>query len=122
MNKYFGFCCLTVACGSLLLQDCKSPLAPNDIEAGIISVTAGCQFLTGLTENQTVISICATIEEIAFIASLFTPLLQQDGPPDADCTYLPQQTVCLTQRQIGDGIDKVVSRRMERLLRDASKD
>lgn len=112
---FSGFALL---CGSLLLQDCKGPVSPNDVEAGIISVTAGCQFLKGVTDNQTVIAVCATLEEVAFIASLFTPLL--DTFPDAEsCTYiLPERNLCLTEEQIGQGILAVVERRKARLARD----
>ena len=117
MIKKATFATIGLLTASLLLQDCKRPLSPNDFEAGIISVTAGCQFLTGLTDNQTVIAICATVEEIAFIASLFTPLL--DTVPTEDCTYLPPpQRVCLTPNQLGTGILAVVEQRKARLMRD----
>jgi len=120
MIKKTAFATIGLLTASLLLQDCKGPVSPNDVEAGIISVTAGCQFLKGVTENETVIAICATVEEIAFIASLFTPLL--DTFPDAEsCTYLPPpQRVCLTDKQIGQGIISVVDQRRSRLWLDAA--
>ncbi len=114
-KTYFTGLGTTLVC-ALLLQDCRPTLSPNDVEAGIISVTAGCQFLTGLTQNQTVISICATVEEIAYIVSLFTPFF--DGHPDAACVYLPGDVNCLSYEQVGTGIQAVVERRKERLLLD----
>jgi len=107
----------------LLVTDCSCrPAAPPTtyVEAGTAVATDLCTLLEGWTENQTVISICATIEEVLLIASTLVPLLPAEAADAGVCTLLPETTACATKKQIGRGIQIVLLKRRARLLLDAS--
>ena len=115
-----GLLCLVLALP--LVAGCPSGAkTPTiDAEAGVAAIDNTCSFLEGLTDNGTVISICATVEEIASIAALVVPFLAV--APDAGprvCTVLPGRTECATKQEIGKGITQVLSKRRARLLIDS---
>jgi hypothetical protein len=86
------------------------------VEAGSAAVKEGCSFLEGITSNKTVISICATVEEIAYIVSNLLPVFARATVADAGpCEAL----ACLTPEQRGAAIRRVLERRRARLFLDA---
>jgi hypothetical protein len=108
----------------VLITDCvcaKPPVEPpiTYVEAGAPVVKDLCTLLEGWTENQTVISICATVEEVLTIASTLVPPLSAEAADAGVCTPLPGTTACAMKRQIGRGIQMVLLQRRARLLRDA---
>jgi len=115
---------LLVATLSLALQ-CgpKAPPPPPPavaLDAGSRVVGTLCHFLEGITENDTVITICATAEELLTIAGIVAPLLadQNDGGLATRCIVIPETDVCATKRQIGKGIAVVLEQRRSRLRLD----
>jgi hypothetical protein len=113
----------TVLSGGSLLT-CKPGTTPTTIvEAGVQPVvTEACTWLEGVTDNTTVLSICATAEEVLLIVGILTPLLAKEGAPDAACTILPNTKICATKKQLGPAILQIVERRRARLLLDAGAD
>lgn len=96
---------------------CIRPTVPSPatVEAGVDGVNGVCTFLEGVTENQTVISICATVEEIAFIASILAPFLVRnlDG---GTCKVVQGTSLCVTPLDLGRAIQTVLARRRALLL------
>jgi hypothetical protein len=100
--------------------DCRRPDSPVDYEdAGYVIVDSACSFLQGVTTNQTIIAVCATVEEIAFIATILAPLLAKDtldgGPV---CDPVPNTDLCATPEQMGKAIQALIMRRRRLLLLD----
>lgn len=104
---------------------CSKPSTPADhVDAGIAAVEATCSFLEGFTENKTVISVCATLEEIGFIADTILSLFpasrerKSSAAPDggATCALLSGTTVCATRAEVGAGIKALVQKRRALLL------
>lgn len=77
-----------------------------------------CTRLEGVTDNQTIISICATIEEIAYVVSILGPILSRDADGGA-CTPIPTTTVCATPIQMGRAIRALLEKRRGLFLLDA---
>lgn len=121
----FGYTCLF---GALLVGwldvvvDCKPVSNPAPlVEAGEGIVDNTCTLLTGLTQNQTVISICATVEEVATIAAYVGSFLRHGDFVDAGaCTPLAHTGVCATRSELGQAIQLVTAKRRARYLIDAS--
>ncbi len=107
----------------ILVTDCActKPAEPpiTYVEAGTPVAKNVCSLLEGWTENQTIISICADVEEVLLIASTLIPLLSAEAADAGVCTMLPGTTACATKRQIGRGIQIVLLKRRARLLLDA---
>lgn len=110
-------------------QGCKtSPPADagiTEVEAGQAVVTDACTLLTGVTQNQTVIAVCATIEEIAQVVALIATLRTADGghPPlsaeSLTCFPVPNNKLfCATPQEIGIGVTALLDARKARLTRD----
>jgi hypothetical protein len=101
---------------------CSQPAAPIGVyvEAGTTAVNDACDLIEGVTQNQTVISACATAEEIAFIATTVGQFLRKGSESDAGCTVLPKSAFCATRAEIGRGIELVLERRRARLTLDAA--
>jgi hypothetical protein len=77
-----------------------------------------CTRLEGVTDNQTIIAICATVEEIAYVVSVLGPILGRETDAGA-CTQIPSTKVCATPLQMGRGIQAVLEKRRGLLLLDA---
>ena len=106
--------------GALLegTTDCRKPVDPSDVEAGITIVDSTCRFLEGVTDDGELIAVCATVEEIAFVVSVLLPLLEAQPPSREDCKHVPLTDLCATKEQIGQAVRKLVSRRKAHLLLD----
>ena len=76
-----------------------------------------CTRLEGVTDNQTVIAICATVEEIAYVVSILGPILGKEA--GGACTPIPTTNVCATPLQMGRGIRALLEKRRGLLLLDA---
>lgn len=118
----FSFFALIVALIGIELAAACAPAMPSEspttiIEAGGAVANDACRFLEGVTQNQTLISICASVEEIALIATAIAPFLKTDdaGP----CTTLPGTNVCATKALLGQGIQIVLANRARRLVLEA---
>lgn len=102
---------------------CK-PVAnpPVLVEAGVGIVDNTCTLLEGFTQNQTVITICAYVEEVATIATFIVNFLRHGATQAADagtCTPLPGTGVCATKSELGQAIQLIVQKRKVRLMLDA---
>ena len=105
---------------------CKPSSGPVDaadsgplIEAGVAVVDSGCALLEGITQNQTVISICATVEEIASMVGFIAQFLRHGSATDAGaCTMLPGTTFCATKSEMGAAIQFVLQKRAARFALD----
>jgi hypothetical protein len=104
-------------------SDASAPSSAAVVEAGAQVVNGACNLLTGWTSNQTVITLCATAEDIIDILGFFAQhkLL---GRADAGevCTVIPTTQVCATKRELGDAISFVLTKRSARYVRDAGGD
>lgn len=98
--------------------DCRKPISPSDIEGGITVVDTTCRFLQGITDDGNVLAVCATIEEIAFVVSVLTPLLAANPPVKEECEHVPTTDLCATPQQMGVAIKQLILRRRNRLLLD----
>lgn len=100
--------------------DCRKPVDPTDLEAGIVVVDSACSFLQGVTTNQTIIAVCATVEEIAFIATVLAPLLAKDtlDGKAPTCDPVPNTDLCATPEQMGTAIQALIMKRRALLLTD----
>ena len=118
--------------GSVLLvppavESCKPGDTPTVVlEAGVTPVVdQTCAWLEGVTDNTTVLSICATAEEVLVLVGIIAPLLSKSTatsstPTDAGaCKMIPSTTLCATREQLGVGILALIERRRARLLLDA---
>ncbi len=111
---------------TLVLVSCGHGSTPNEKQdSGAPPPTADpiCQLLEGLTENRTVINVCATVEEVADIANTIIrlfPSRKLGASPDggAACTPLPKTSVCATREELGPAIQALVAKRRAALLRD----
>ena len=114
MKKWISILGLLVAC-----KTAESPI-PVITDAGTAIVDNSCTLLEGITQNQTIISVCATIEEIATIASYVANFLHKGATADAGtCTSLGKTGVCATKAEIGQGIQLILEKRRIKLLLDA---
>jgi hypothetical protein len=94
--------------------------APNYVEAGTQIANGVCTLLEGVTQNQTVITICATVEEVAAVVAFISTFLRHGEAVDAGvCTVLPASNLCATKQEIGQGITLLVNKRQLQLLRDS---
>ena len=99
--------------------DASATQSPDYVEAGVQVATGACTFLQGITQNQTVISICATIEEVAQIATFIGSFLRHGEIVDAgSCTVLPNSRVCATPAELGKAISFVVTKRQSLFMLD----
>lgn len=96
------------------------PSTAELVEAGITVVNSTCALLEGVTQSLTVVSICATLEEVATIATFVSQFLKRELPyADAaplPCTPLPGTEVCATREELGRGIVFVLAKRRARFL------
>lgn len=114
MKKPLAFAVALFVAGCLIGDaGCKHPAVPSGatLEAGVVGVDGICTLLEGITENQTVISICATVEEVAWIVATFAPLLDPTKDAGPIATHTPQE--------MGKIIQATVVHRRARLLLDA---
>ncbi len=111
------------------LPSCKpSPSSPIvEVEAGPpIAPLGPCSLLQGVTQNQTVIAVCVTVEEVANLVSTITRLRAADGGhpalSDVALTCFPlagqPKLFCATPLEIGTGLQEVVKVRGARLMRE----
>lgn len=103
--------------------DAGAPAPPSTaelIEAGIAVVNSTCTLLEGVTQNLTVVSICATLEEVATIATFVSQFLKRElpytGAAPLPCTPIPGTEVCATREELGRGIVFVLAKRRARLM------
>lgn len=126
MKRILIFLCMLIAFLSLffaplVMSGCKDPKTVADVEAGITVANDTCKFLEGVTDNQTLINVCATVEEIAWMVGIFAPLLKPAEQADAStCKPVPSTKFCATPRDTGRMIQGLVSLRHARLMLDAS--
>ena len=108
----------TLGAPALVETACSGrPVTPATVEAGVSTVNDGCTFLEGITDNRTVISVCATVEEVAWLVSTFLPLLIA-GDAGA-CQPIQGTALCLTPLQTGRAVQAITQRRIGRFLLDA---
>lgn len=106
----------------LVFTGCSQARAPTpgEVEAGAAGAQGLCTLLEGVTQNQTVISICATVEEIALIAAFVATLVRHGELADAGaCTPLPGTIVCATKAELGQAIPLVLAKRRALFVSDA---
>lgn len=101
-----------------LTTDCRKPVDPSQIEAGIVEVDTTCRFLQGITDNGNVLSVCATLEEIAFVLSILGPLLAEHPPEKDECVRIPTTNRCATPEQMGYALERLVMRRRAAIMLD----
>ena len=94
--------------------------APNYVEAGTQVASGVCTLLEGVTQNQTVISICATVEEVAAVVAYISTFLRHGEAIDAGtCTVLSGSKLCATKQEVGQGISLLIVERQMQLMRDS---
>lgn len=91
-----------------------------DAEAGIATVTNGCQFLEGIDDSGVLRTICATVEEIAQAIAFITSFLRTGdaGAPTATCALLPGTKFCATSAERAKAVLFIVGLRNARLMLD----
>ncbi len=99
-----------------------APSPEAALDAGSRVVGTLCQFLEGITENDTLVTVCATAEEVLLIAQILAPLLasSSDAGSNERCTRLPETEVCATKHQLGKAIPIVLEKRRAFFMLDAS--
>jgi len=105
----------------VMLQGCTPSQVPDAgpiVEAGAGVANGVCSILEGVTDNQTVISVCATVEEVATIAAWILTFVRADTTDAGACTSLTTN-VCATRAEIGRGIQLVLAKRRAILFVDA---
>ncbi len=91
------------------------------VEGGIAVLNGTCTLLEGVTDNQTLISICASAEEVAGIVQFISGLLRHGETADAGpCTIIPGSTLCATKSELGRAITFTVQKRRAVFFKDAS--
>lgn len=102
--------------GATLDSGCAHPAVPSPatLEAGANGVEGICTLLEGVTENQTVISVCATVEEIAWMVATFMPFFASSAD-GGTCMALE----CASPAQKGTMIQGLLGHRRARLFLDA---
>jgi len=87
-------------------------VAEVPVEAAVEVVDGTCTLLEGLTKNQTVLTICATVEELAtvaaFVASFLRPASVVEAEPSA-CTVVAN--TCATRAELGPAIELILRKR-----------
>jgi hypothetical protein len=96
---------------------CKTPPTPTVQDATTVANDA-CTLIEATTDDGTVRTICATIEEIGVIANIVETLRADGGPPKGVCTVLPTTKTCATAAELARGIDAVNARRAASLRRE----
>lgn len=130
--RFTRMCIMTVAVcssalfvfsASALLTDCKDASAPQvnaAVEAGAPVAEGACQQIENITGSQGLEVLCASLPEIAIIASIVTPLIFARAATDAGtCKVIPTTNLCATPSELHQGIDAVLTHRRALLLRDA---
>lgn len=96
-----------------------NPGIVNAIDAGTEIANGACTFLEGITQNQTVISICASVEEVAALVGFVSSFLRHGQLVDAGaCTAVPNTNLCATRAEIGQGISFLVAKRQAMFMLD----
>jgi len=117
---------IIVACLSMPFLDSacdKHPITPVDVEAGEQIGSGVCSLLEGIDDSGVLRTICATLPEIAAVASFILTLRTiTDGGTSAqlNCTVLSGTSVCASKQEIAKGILHISKMRQMRLSRDAS--
>jgi len=99
-------------------EACKNANAPvaQVEEAGTAIVKDECQLMTGITQNQTILTVCATAEEVLYIATLVSGFLRHGQSVDAGtCTPLKGTAVCATPEELGKALVSVIQKRSDAL-------
>jgi hypothetical protein len=112
--------------GLCLLVNCRpASTSSNQVEAGATDTPAFppqavCANLIGVDSTGTLTAICATVEEIAIIATFIADLRARVGDAGAPrvCTPLPGTRLCATDPELSAGIGLVLNRRKSVVTRD----
>lgn len=118
---------LVLVSGSLIIgtADCRPGATPGSvIEAGAPAVLGDCSWIEGITDNATVVAICASLPELALVAEIAASLIPlasagRQASASSACAVVPGLKVCATREQMGRGIVAVLARRGVRLGPDA---
>ena len=110
-----------VLCQAVLLEGCPPASSPDagTLEAGVVVVDATCKFIEAVTNDGTVKSVCATIEEITQIAKTIFGARGDAGVRGAvgPCKQITSD-LCATPEELSRGIDEILVTRRARFLRD----
>lgn len=89
----------------------------SNVEAGVAVADDACTLLTGVDDDGTLRTVCATIEEIGQIVSFILTLRPIDAGGVASCAPLPGSKVCATQPEIAKAILYLARRRQVRFIK-----
>lgn len=101
----------------------QAPTVVQVVEAGTTAADGVCTFLEGVTNSGIVRTICATVDEVAQIASFVLTLRTTTDAgvrADAACTPLPTTGayVCATKEELANAIQFIAQVRAQRVTRD----
>lgn len=102
---------------ALVILLCCARTTPPTTQDVTVAVNSTCRFIEATTDDGTVKTVCATIEEIGAIVSLFVARRGDAGSPVGRCSVLPTTSFCATPAEVSEGID-VINARRAATLRD----
>jgi hypothetical protein len=123
---------LSALFGLVGVEDACTPSGNPDVgkivEAGVPAISGVCTLLEGITDNQTVITICADAQELFTIGGIISSLLPKTEQVEAGivvpCTMLiinSGVSICATKQQLGQAIPVVLAKRRAKFLLDGGK-
>jgi len=106
----------------LVVADCRPglPAEPGIVtfpaDAAVQTVDGVCTLLEGITQDRTVLDVCATVEEIATIAAFIALHVRRDlGAPDAAAPCTVVANMCATSEELGPALQFILAKRVAKI-------